>query len=175
MLNLSLVLLPLLVGDWYGFATSLSLVSLVIARCWTLRASRQSLATNLKRAVQSTKSKPVKLFVTLPNDNVVTIRTLTGIVQDCLLTETRPLSKEAHSLARALCWLFFGLYAVSLGMASLTLHFVIVLLMISFSVAVAQDWFGNNGQETSTRIGDYLLVQRHVQAALRIDRKRTCC
>ncbi|KAH4226083.1 hypothetical protein HBI06_111210 [Parastagonospora nodorum] len=34
----------------------------------------------------------------MPNGNVVTIRTTTGIVQDCLLTEARPQPKKAHSI-----------------------------------------------------------------------------
>ncbi|KAH3983661.1 hypothetical protein HBH89_067990 [Parastagonospora nodorum] len=37
----------------------------------------------------------------MPNGNVVTIRTTTGIVQDCLLTEARPQPKKAHSIEAA--------------------------------------------------------------------------
>jgi hypothetical protein len=97
--NVALVVLPALLCDWYGSAALLSLVGLIAVRSWTLTASRKALDLSVKRAAGATKLKKMRMFVTIPNGNVVTIRTTTGIVQDCLLAEARPQSKKAYSIA----------------------------------------------------------------------------
>ncbi|KAH3945329.1 hypothetical protein HBI56_073280 [Parastagonospora nodorum] len=161
-LNVALIVLPALLCDWYGFAASLSLVGLIVVRFWTLTASREALDSNGKRAAGVTKLKQIKMFVTMPNGNVVTIRTTTGIVQDCLLTEARPQPKKAHSIVRAICWMLFGVHAISLGMACLVMQLVLVSATLLFSIAADQGWLNRHDQSKITRIGNRLLIERDV-------------
>jgi len=92
LLNLALVVMPALMGDWYGFSTALSLAGLVIVRLYILRACRLGLDYNTQMDPKSrdAMNKEVKLFVTLPSGKFVTVKTTTGIAQRCLLTEARP-------------------------------------------------------------------------------------
>lgn len=102
------------------------------------------------------------MFVTMPNGNVVTIRTTIGIVQDCLLTEARPQPKKAHSILLAVCWMLFGAHAISLGIACLAMQLVLVSATLFFSIAVDQRWLNKRDQAKITRIGNSVLIGRDV-------------
>lgn len=78
-LNTFLITCPILMGDWYGFAASLSLPTLVLARVYILTVCRNGLDHNVKRAAAASRGKKVKLFVTLPTGDRLTIRITTGI------------------------------------------------------------------------------------------------
>jgi hypothetical protein len=155
-LNAFLVLWPILITDRYGLAASLSLVSLVLVRVWTLWACRQNLDSNVRRAGGPTKQKKVKLFLTPPNGASVVVKTTTGITQDCLLTNARPQSKKWHQRARAICWLAFSVHVVSLDMASFAVQIPLVVFTLLFSVLVDSQAGCNE-----SRIGSRLVISRY--------------
>lgn len=67
LLNTFLIIWPILMADWYGFAAAMSLVALVLVRLYILWACRQGLDAQFRYARAPTKMKEVKLLVTLPN------------------------------------------------------------------------------------------------------------
>ena len=89
--------------------------------------------------------------------------TTTGITQDCLLTEARPRSSKGHLLARTICWVAFGVHAVSLGMACLAVQLVLVTLTLAFSIATVERWHSNE-----TRIGNRLCIKQTVAGGAQI-------
>jgi hypothetical protein len=159
-LNVVLVVLPMLIGDWYGFAALLSLLSLVLVRNWILNDFRRSVHYRVGKATSGTKENEVKLFITLPIGTPVTAVNTTGIIQKCLLTEAKPRSKEVHMTARTVCWLAFGIHTVTLGMACLAVQLLIITLTIAFSVAMVQSWYTDRHDSTETRIGGRLVIKQ---------------
>jgi hypothetical protein len=155
-INAVLIIWPILMGDWYGLAASLSLVSLVLVRVWILWACRQALdRNNVRWASTLSQRKEVKLFITLPSGDSIVVKTTTGITQNCLLTGARPSSKNWHRIVRGICWLAFSAHVVSLGMASLAVQVPLVALTLLFSVLVVLQI----GCDES-RVGNRLAISR---------------
>lgn len=158
-----LVIWPMMIEDWYGLAASLSLVALVFVRVCILFDFRGSIDEAIKQLDnQATKKGEVKLFITMPNGNRLTVITTTGIAQDVLLTEARPASEKLHLASRAICWLGFGVHAVTLGMACLAVQLLIITVTLVSSVAMIQGWFSEGSNSDETCIGNRLsITQSH--------------
>jgi hypothetical protein len=129
-------------------------------RVWILYDLRCSIDAGVKDASRGTKEKEVNLYITLPNGVRATATTTTGIVQDCLLTEARPRSPGVHMAARTVCWLAFGVHAVTLGMACLTVQLFLVTLTLAFSVAMVQGRYADGHDSSETRIGGRLVIKQ---------------
>ena len=132
--NAVLVVIPVL-SDWYGFASSVSLVAIILTRGCMLFSLRKSL-DNLVEQAEKHSRDPVTLFLTLPNGRAVTIRTTRGITTNVLLTEVRPGSKFLHLLFRGVTWLAFGVLVVSLGSACLCAQIIIVVTLLLATIVV---------------------------------------
>ncbi|CAO2651277.1 Nn.00g095740.m01.CDS01 [Neocucurbitaria sp. VM-36] len=161
MLNVFLIVWSVLLNDWYGVAASLSLVSPIMVRVWILWAMRQSLDANVERARSGTESNKVKLFISLPTGDRVTIRTTTGITQGCLLTEARPYSSKSHLVARTIAWIAFGIHVVSLGMACLAVQLVLLTFTLAFSIAAVQGWHSEGWNSNETQMGSRMVIKRY--------------
>ncbi|KAI4712662.1 hypothetical protein J4E89_002930 [Alternaria sp. Ai002NY15] len=162
-LNAFLVAWPMLIEDWYGLAASLSLVALVVVRACILFDFRGSIDKAVSKLDdQATKKNEVKLFITLPNGKRLTVITTTGIAQDVLLTEARPASEKLHLVSRAICWLAFGVHAVTLGMACLAVQLLIITVTLVPSVAMIQGWFSEGSNSNDTYIGSRLRINRQI-------------
>ncbi|KIN08353.1 hypothetical protein OIDMADRAFT_48218 [Oidiodendron maius Zn] len=133
--NATLVVIPVLLGDWYGFASSVSLVAVIIARGCMLFSLRRSLDNLVERAEEH-NCDPVTLFVMLPNGMAVTIRTTRGITTNVFLTEPRPGSHFLYVLFRGVTWLAFGVLVVSLGSACLCVQIMIVVTILLATIVV---------------------------------------
>ena len=83
--NGALIVIPVLLGDWYGFASSVSIVTIIFARGYLLFSLRQSLDKLVDDAEQAGQGRrdPVTLFLTVLNGRAVTIRTTRGITPMC--------------------------------------------------------------------------------------------
>ena len=63
-------------------------------------------------------------------------------------------------VARTICWLAFGIHAVTLGMACLAVQLFLVTLTLAFSVAMVQGWYADGHDSTETRIGGHLVIKQ---------------
>jgi hypothetical protein len=136
LVNAFLIAFPAASGDWYGLASCIGLVITILMRSIILDAYRRSLDEHTITAEAS--PEPVKLFITLPNGKVVSVRTTRGITVQCLLTEARPSNVPLHQLARAIDWVSFALHAVALGMASLATQIILVVVVLVSTVIEVQ-------------------------------------
>ncbi|KAI8935179.1 hypothetical protein NX059_007772 [Plenodomus lindquistii] len=151
LVNAFLIAFPAALGDWYGLASCIGLAVTVLMRVFILDAYRRSLDAHTIKAAASLE--PVKLFITLPNGRVVSVRTTRGITVHCLLTEARPSNVTLHRLARATDWVGFALHAVALGMASLATQIILVAVVLVSTIIEVQR-FGAD----ESRIGRHLRV-----------------
>lgn len=135
-IDATLIVIPVLLGDWYGFATSVALVVTIVPRTYIVFSLRKSLDSLVSEAEEQDKSLVV-LFLTLPNGRAVTVFTTRGITTNVLLRNPRPRNRNIHLLFRAINWLAFGVLVVCLGSACLcTQIIVIVTILVSTAVAV---------------------------------------
>ncbi|VUC37995.1 unnamed protein product, partial [Clonostachys rosea] len=132
-LGLAPALLAGLIGDWWGLANGIAILVGVLVRRFVLAQRRAAIDRAMDKALR-TSDEPVKVFVTLPNGNAITISTTRGIVIDCLLTTPQPLEPHLYEVARSVGWLAFGAHIIALGMASLFSQIICVVLLISAAI-----------------------------------------
>jgi len=137
-IDAALIVIPVLLGDWYGFATSVALVVTVVMRAYILFSLRRSLDYLISVADEQDKDLVV-LFLTLPNGRAVTVFTTRGITTNVLLTNPRPRNHNIHLFFRAINWLAFGVLVVCLGSACLCTQItVVVTILVSTTVVVCR-------------------------------------
>lgn len=123
-IDAAIIVIPVLLDDWYGFAASVSLVGTVISRAYILSSLRQSIDDFTTEADKQTDA--VKLFLTLLNGRAITIRTTRGITINILLTTPRPKHPFLYRLFQGIDWVALGVLVVSLGSASLCMQITLI-------------------------------------------------
>ncbi|XDG01328.1 hypothetical protein ABKA04_000943 [Annulohypoxylon sp. FPYF3050] len=134
-INAIIIVIPVLLDDWYGFAASVSLVVTVVSRAYIVSSLRRSIDGLVVQA--ESERDPVKLFLTCPDGKALTIRTTRGIATNILLTSPRPRHRLAYQLFQGVQWVALGVLVVSLGSASLCVQIILigVILLATFIVA----------------------------------------
>lgn len=138
-INTALIVLPILLGDWYGLASAFGVVLTIVTRTCVLYGCRRNLDRHVVRAGENS-TDAVKLFVTLPSGKAVSVHTTRGITVECLLTEAQPENRQVHQAVRAVAWAGFALHAVALGMASLCMQLFLVAALLLPTVTVVQQY-----------------------------------
>ena len=133
---LALLLLTVLLGDWWGMTNLVCIGVVVVIRQINMQKLRTALDHNALGAGNSVADRePCKVFVTLPNGDAVTVKTTRGMV-GCLLTTPRPDGPQMYMYSRLLCWLMFAGQALTLGSATLMYQILCVVLLIAATMCV---------------------------------------
>jgi hypothetical protein len=148
-----LLVLAILLGDGWGIANVISMIISIIVR-HIVEQNRGAIDRAALKAM-NTSTDQVKILVTLPTGEVVSIKVSRGIVLDCLLTNPRPPNPRFYTFTRAVGWLGFGLHVVSLGMADLLNQLLAVAVLLGSSAMVA--WRVGDDE---TQIGRRLCIKR---------------
>lgn len=111
------IILPVIMCDWWGLANALSLVIAVLVRYYIVRANRYAIDRSTEKGVHQTNIV-VKTFRKLPDGSSVTIYTPRGILAECLLSTPRPAGPKLYVLCRYIAWLAFIVHVFSLGMTA---------------------------------------------------------
>lgn len=133
-----LIAFSVLLLDWYAMATSIALTISTTTRVVVLRLCRDTLNQQTKLAEQ--RDVPVKVFVSLPTGETVTIYTTSGIVIHCLIAETIPSNHSLHQAMRITGWIAFGIFIITLGMACLAMQMIITVLMLASTFIMIKKW-----------------------------------
>ncbi|KFA81943.1 hypothetical protein S40288_11190 [Stachybotrys chartarum IBT 40288] len=149
---LSVILLTAMTRDWWGIANISSLLVSVATRQLVVAQLRASIDQTMRQIIQDL-GEDVKIFLTMPDGRAVTIRGSRKIVTSCLLTNPRPPHPRAYFLARVLCWLAFGIHAVSLGMSMLIHQIVSVVILLGATAITA-----GRVADRSSNIGSHLVL-----------------
>lgn len=128
-----IIMMPAFMGDWWGFANSISMLVMTIIRELSLRLNRSAL--NLA-AVETGDglSQPVKVFLTAPNGKAVSVFASRGIVIHCLLTTPRTPYPRFYRGILMIGWLAFGCHIISLGKTTLFCQLPTVALLIGATI-----------------------------------------
>lgn len=149
-----LIVLAVLIGDWWGLANAIAMIVSVVIRRIIVGQNRAAidLAATKSRA---TSAEIVKTFWTLPNGTSITVIAPRGVVLDCLLTTPRSMKPQRYNFARGIGWIAFGCHVVALGMTSLFLQLFSIAVLLIATVLVVH---GVGDDETC--IGSQLSLQR---------------
>lgn len=128
-----IVILPALMGDWWGFANSISVILMIIIREMSLRLNRTALALAAAETGDGL-SQPVKVFLTAPNGKALSLFSSRGILINCLLTTPRTPHHHLYNSILMIGWLAFGCHVISLGMATLVYQLPAVALLIGATI-----------------------------------------
>jgi hypothetical protein len=152
------LVVAVLMGDWYGSATYLSIVTSVTVRTVVVRENYKALDIEAEKIISSpmpsTMPDEVKTFWTLPDGNAVTILAPRGVVINCLLTVPRPRHPHLYNIMRGVGWVAFAVNIVTLGNASLLNQLLTIILLLIPTLLVA-----TNFMIYDTHIGSRLQFQ----------------
>jgi len=133
-LNGGLLALTVLVGDWFGFANTVALITSVFVRWYMIRQNRAYL-DEVVAGISGPGAEFVKVFCLLTDGKAVTLRAPRGLVLNGFLTTPRPFYKHGYKLCRAIGWVAFGVHVICIGQASLFIQIPTVVIMIIATVA----------------------------------------
>lgn len=151
---LPILAFALVIGDWWGFTNTISMLVSVVVRRIIVGENRRSLDIATDKAL-SKSAEIVKTFWTMPDGSTVTIMLPRGILMGCLLTTPRPPNPRLYNATRTAGWIGFGCHVITLGMATLFCQMLSVALLLIATVLVARR-IGDD----EYRIGSRLQIER---------------
>ncbi|KAE8454443.1 hypothetical protein EG329_000065 [Mollisiaceae sp. DMI_Dod_QoI] len=154
----SMIVLTVLMGDWWGLANSIALAVSVLVRRILVRENNMGLDDSCKRACYSKTPQDttrVKLLVTLDDGKLVTIYAPRGLVMAGFLKAPTPVHRSLYTWTRRVGWLFFGVHVIALGQCNLATQIITVAVLIGSTWLVVRG-VGCNESE----VGNFIQVQR---------------
>ncbi|KAG7006524.1 hypothetical protein G7Y79_00014g036990 [Physcia stellaris] len=149
--NCITTLVPFLLGDWYGFASAICIDTSIFVRWYLVTQNRQAL--DRAAVEEDTRRTPalVKTLCFLRDNKVITVHAPRNVVINCFLTTPGPEHHRVYAVIRALGWISFAGFVVTIGQATLIVQLIIVGLTLLATVLTAR----GTGSE-KMRIGDNL-------------------
>jgi hypothetical protein len=137
-LNSALLIMSVLLADWYGIANSVGMILSVIVRWYLLRQNRHHLGTLVEKArTKITAANPepkdirnIRLLVEPPNSNRIVVNRLQGALFTCFLVPLANSHEQNYRFARLVGWLAFAIHIICIGQSSLVGQLMAVGLMI---------------------------------------------
>ena len=134
--NTCIVVLPLLIGDYYGLASALCMVVGIVVRAYLVTKNWEA----IDRAALDTSmhSKDlVKTFIILANGKATTVKAPRNVVVNCFMSAPKILHPIYYTIARAIGWLAFVGLIVTIGQAVLVVQITIIIVTVSATVITA--------------------------------------
>lgn len=149
-INFGLLVLTVLVRDWFGFANTIAMVASVVVRVYLVQQNRRFLDRTIS-AMTEKRTDLVKTFCILADGKAVTLLAARGVVTGCFLTTPRPVYPRVYNLVRAFGWLGFAAHVICIGQSTLFIQIVTVVIMIVASVLCVLG-VGSNESRVSRRL-----------------------
>lgn len=154
---ISLIVLTVLMGDWWGVANSIALAVSVGVRWCLVRENINGLDNACEEACKTNtpgRSTQVKLLITLEDGKLVTIYAPHDLVMGGFLKRPIPVHGKLYTWTRRVGWIFFGTHVIALGQCNLITQLLTIVLLISSTWLVANG-FGCD----DSRIGRSIRVE----------------
>ena len=158
-INSGLIILAILVRDWFGFINAIALATSVLVRWYLIKQHRDFLdqeASNLSGSDLTS----VKILCHLADGRAVTLLAPRGVVKSCFLTTPRSRMKNLYDTVRALGWLGFGCHVICIGQSTLFIQILTVVIMVTATVLHVRG-FGCNDLQLGRRTEIYRVDSPH--------------
>jgi len=126
-----LLVISVLMKDWFGVANSASMAASVLVRWILVKGNVDGLdAAAVSTVEKKGMGQRVKLFITLANGRMVTIFAPRGLVIAGFTKRIEPVKKAVYQWGKRAGWLFFGVHIITLGQSDLVSQLYTVLLLV---------------------------------------------
>ena len=132
-INSALIVLAILVRDWFGFANAIAMTVSVLVR-WYLVKQHRDFLDQEAASLSGSDLASVKILCQLDDGRAVTLLAPRGIVRSCFLTTPRFRTKNLYDTVRALGWLGFGCHVICIGQSTLFIQILTVVIMVTATV-----------------------------------------
>ena len=153
--NCITTVVPFLLGDWYGFASAVCMDTSVLVRWYLVKQNREALDHAATTEDDRRTSEMVKTLCFLRDNKVVTVWAPRNVVINCFLSAPKPRHHQVYSLVRALGWLSFAGFVVTIGQATLIVQLIIVGLTLLATILTARGTISD-----VTEVGNNLETKR---------------
>jgi len=140
--------------DWWGLANVVSMAVSVAVRQYALQQNQKALGSAVAES-RGDLNAPVKVFLTMPTGQAVTIIASRGTIINGLLTTPRPPNPSLYKFLRMMGWVAFACHVISLGMTCLFGQLLSVVVLIGATVLKIHHY-----QDDKSCIGSALVMQR---------------
>ena len=127
----AVLIVSVLVGDWWGFANAISMLISILVRNFMLRELR----AGLHRDWTSVQNEPwatemTKALVVMPGGEAITLYATRGMLTEVLLGEVKKPWPALYAAVRMVGWVGFGCHVVTIGMAYLLNQLISVAVLL---------------------------------------------
>ncbi|OSS43827.1 hypothetical protein B5807_11670 [Epicoccum nigrum] len=146
-----IIVLSVLIWDWWGFANGVLMAMSTLSRYIIVERTKRVLDNKATEGWEWQDGNVInKTLWILRSGEAVAIRAPRGLLINCLLTN--PVAEGSVQYAtRAIAWLSFGGFAVTLGMATLFIQILVVILVLSCT-CIAVWHIGDDNNIIGTRM-----------------------
>ena len=134
--NTCIVVLPLLIGDYYGLASALCMGVGIVVRAYLVTENSKA----IDRAAVDTSIHSndfVRTFIILANGKATTVVAPRNVVVNCFLSTPKIVHPIYYDIVRAIGWLAFVGLIVTIGQAVLVVQIAIIIVTVSATVITA--------------------------------------
>ena len=148
-INTCILVLPLLIKDYYGLASALCMGVGIAVRAYLVTQNSNA----VDRAAVDTSihsNELVKTFVILANGKATTVMAPRNVVVNCFMSTPKVVHPKYYDIARAIGWLAFVGLVVTIGQAVLVVQIVIIIVTVSatfmtaFGIGTVHDGVGKS-------------------------------
>lgn len=160
-LNAGLLVLTVLVHDWFGFTNTIALILSVVVRWYLLDQNRAFLDEAVKD-LRETQLEFVKVFCILPDGRAVTIYAPRGMVTRAFITRPKPYRTLRYRVCRAVGWISFGIHVICIGQARLFIQILTVFIMVS-ATTICILGIGSDEHKIGRKIHVHLVTDKRIE------------
>ena len=138
-LNLAMTMVPFMLGDWYGLVSAISMDVSIFVRMYLISQNRNA----LDRAAITKGKEPeelVKTMCILSDNKAVTVIAPRHVVIGCFLTTPKPSKPHLYKMIRALGWLNFSVFVITIDLSTLAVQLAAVSLTLGATILTALGW-----------------------------------
>ena len=128
-LVMPLLVITVLVGDWYGVGNAAAIIISILTRIYLLRQRRHARDTE-SSAPKDGKDNPIKKLCIIRSDGKMVTCRVPQSVLNTFVKNRDVKYPNAYHCARWLCWLALGVHMCILGMCSLFTQIYTVFLLV---------------------------------------------
>jgi len=147
-LVMPLLVITVLVGDWYGVGNAVAIIISILTRVYLLSRRRQMRDGDAKGEGKVT----LKTLCVIRSDGKMVTCKAPQSVLDTFVKNSKVKHKKFYHIARWVCWLALGVHMCILGMCSLITQIYTVLLLVLSTWWFTSDFPWDMGRQVTTNL-----------------------
>jgi hypothetical protein len=153
-LVMPLLVITVLVGDWYGVGNAAAIIISILTRIYLLSRRRRTRDDDAAAPKKAEKEEQKTLCVIRSDGKMVTCMAPQSVL-NTFVKNSKVKHEKSYHIARWLCWLALGVHMCILGMCSLITQIYTVLLLVLSTWWFTSDFPWDVGREIQTKGSEF--------------------